>query len=174
MLERPAARSIDERDCLLDQVAVLWRDGLSQSRIAEALGFTDRGTVSGAIDRARKAGDNRFPPRPRLPGQTRELRLERDRERKARKRAGLPPAANPASKIRVVKPAGEEVGNRRRVSPSPKPVGLEQLEPGQCRYPVNDPAPHGEFLFCSAPALNGRYCLEHEAQTRVASRAPLR
>ena len=46
---RPAVvRSVDERNFLLDQIASLWRGGLSQSQIADELGFTDRGVVSGA------------------------------------------------------------------------------------------------------------------------------
>jgi hypothetical protein len=185
-IAKPTARPVDERDCLLEQVAKLWLDGLSQTQIAQALGFTDRGVISGLISRARKRNDSRFRQRPRQPGQTRERRLELDRARKARKRNGLPPlrppAANPAPKIRVVKPSGEEVGNRRRVSPSPeppKPRLLVELQLNLCRFPVSNPPPGrgNEMLFCSETVARpgANYCSRHaEIATRVVSRAPLR
>lgn len=38
-------------------------------------------------------------------------------------------------------------------------ASLLELEPGQCRWPVNDGAP---FLFCAAPSLRGSsYCACH-------------
>ena len=136
---------------------------------------------------AQKAGDLRFPSRPQPPGQTQELRLELDRIRKARKRAGppplRPPAPNPAPKVRVLKPAGAEVGNRRRVPATPeppKPRLLIELRPNTCKFPVSDPPPGrgGEMLFCSEPVARpgANYCGRHTeiARARVNSSASSR
>jgi hypothetical protein len=88
------------------------------------------------------------------------------------RRAGDPRFIAP----RAPKPAPpvvqQPLDRRALVVATPRaPVTFERLKPGMCRFPVNDPPPHGQFLFCSAPALNGRYCPDHEARTRVTLRA---
>jgi hypothetical protein len=47
----------------LDALAQLWAEDRSVSAISEALNIT-KGKVIGAVWRARKAGDERFQPRP--------------------------------------------------------------------------------------------------------------
>jgi len=43
------------------------------------------------------------------------------------------------------------------------PLTLLELEPGDCRWPVNDGSP---FLFCAAPAATGGpYCACHAAMS---------
>jgi hypothetical protein len=161
----------------VDELAERWTSGASATEIARATGLT-RGMVLGQVHRRRKAGDSRFSPRPRSPGQTRAERLEFDRVRKARKRAGLPPpAAKPQLKARVVKPAGEEVGDRRRVpAPVEKPRAprlLIDLGPLDCRWPVGE-APDGRHLFCGqARAPRRPYCPQCCARLS-SSLAPLR
>jgi hypothetical protein len=83
---------------------------LSQREIARRLNLK-AGTVSGLVARARAHGDRRFSSRP-----------------------------DPTPKVRVVKPAGEEVGNRRRVPPPapPKPRLLIDLGGADCRWPVGE------------------------------------
>jgi hypothetical protein len=51
---------------MIDAIAKLWKQGKPLSAIGEALGIS-RGQAAGAIDRARKAGDLRFPLRPSKP-----------------------------------------------------------------------------------------------------------
>ena len=156
----------------VDELAERWASGASATEIARAAGLT-RGMVLGQVHRRRKAGDSRFSPRPRSPGQTRAERLEADRVRKARRRAGLPPLP----KVRVVKPAGEEVGNRRRVpAPVEKPRAprlLIDLGPLDCRWPVGEAA-DGRHLFCGQARVPRRpYCLQCCARLS-SSLAPLR
>jgi hypothetical protein len=177
MIDR-AEKFTPENVALLDAIEPLWRDdSLSMLDIGERLGVS-RSRISGLIarERHRPGGAARFPARPK-PASTRlsarrrraiKAGMSSDDARVALPNAGRQLVRRPASapKPAVLKPA-----------PVEKPRALAtfaQLKPGQCRFPVNDPLPHGEFLFCSAPALNGRYCSEHEAKTRVGLRASLR
>jgi hypothetical protein len=157
----------------LDELAERWASGASATEIARAAGLT-RGMVLGQVHRRRKAGDSRFSPRPRSPGRTRAERLELDRVRKARRRAGLPP---PPPKVRVVKPAGEEVGNRRRVpAPVEKPRAprlLIDLGPLDCRWPVGEAA-DGRHLFCGQARTPRRPYCPQCCSRLSASLAPLR
>src|SRR4029077_2304827 len=96
-----------------------------------------RSIVAGRIDRARKAGDPRFAPRPPRP------RAE-------------PP------KVRIIKPAGEAVGNVRTLYPAPelssRPRLLINLKSTDCRWPTGAAA-DGRHLFCGQPQAPGRpYC----------------
>jgi hypothetical protein len=78
-----------------DQLAEMWAAGASFTDMGRKLGVS-RSIVAGRIDRARKSGDPRFAPRPP------ESRAE-------------PP------KVRIIKPAGESVGNVRAPELSSKP-----------------------------------------------------
>jgi hypothetical protein len=49
---------------MIDAVATLWTENRSLSEIAEAVGVS-RSQIAGAVWRARKAGDQRFAPRPK-------------------------------------------------------------------------------------------------------------
>ena len=95
---------------MIDQLAALWSQGKALSAIAKSLGVS-RGKVAGAIDRERKAGNSRFRSRP-----------------------------PPPTKARVVRPADENIGNRRArpaaQSTPPRPKLLIDLRPGQCLWPV--------------------------------------
>ena len=133
-----------------DQLAELWSSGASLTDIGVKLGKS-RSVIAGRIARARARGDLRFAPRP--------------------------PKPKAAPQIRRLKPAGEEVGNRRRVpdAPAPQPATLVELQAGRCKFPVSDPPPgHGvEMLFCAAPVaqFGANYCELHELVARVSSSA---
>jgi hypothetical protein len=47
------------------------------------------------------------------------------------------------------------------VTPVETRVGLLELKPGQCKFPIGDPK-SADFAFCGQPAVSGRrYCAEH-------------
>jgi hypothetical protein len=70
----------------------MWAENRPLSEIAEAIGVS-RSAIAGRIDRARRAGDARFAPRP------------------AKK-------PEPAAKARQVKPVAEAVGNASPLKPA--------------------------------------------------------
>ena len=129
----------------LDAIAELWRQReLSLSAIGDRLGLS-RGQVVGKIDRARRAGDERFKPRPSRP-------------KVAPGRDGNLPGAG---KTRKLKPIDEHVGNSRPLPPAPEPSGprlLIDLDWRGCRWPMGE-APDSRHLFCGRPQASGRpYC----------------
>jgi hypothetical protein len=141
------ARSGDGLRLLLDQIAEMWAANESMSGIGDKLGGVTRNRIAGLIDRAREKGDVRFRPRIRPPGQTREQRVEADRERYRRRR--------PSAVQRVVEDVAPivEEPTPAGATPAPRPATLIELESGQCKYAVTDP-PLGravETLFCAAP-----------------------
>ena len=142
----------------IEQLRSLWRDGLSASQIAAALGGVTRNAVIGKAHRlgltgrpspikSRPAGM----PRPRV----RRPKLERPQV------AARPAAAAPARRI------------------EPAPVELEDM-PGAtiltltdriCKWPVGDPR-DTNFHFCGRVSAEGvPYCTEH---ARRAYQAPAR
>ena len=129
---------------MIDAVATMWAENRPLSEIAEAIGVS-RSAIAGRIDRARRAGDARFAPRP----------------------AKLKP--EPAAKARQVKPVAEVVGKARPANPV-WPVRengylLIEMDSRQCRFAVNSSASKGELhRFCGAPTPPGSaYCREHKA-----------
>jgi hypothetical protein len=152
------ARSEDELRRILDRIAVLWIDGMSQKEVARALGMNlTRSIVAGLIARARANGDVRFLPRPRPPRQTRARRLEADREGHRRQRL---------SAARRVAEVGAPIVTESPLLPAPTPSGpvpFERLQVGQCKYVVNDAERSSGFLFCSQPVekLGANWCPEH-------------
>lgn len=45
----------------------------------------------------------------------------------------------------------------------PLNIALMELNAQTCRWPVNDPEPKGEYLFCGHPKKYGSYCAHHAA-----------
>lgn len=45
----------------------------------------------------------------------------------------------------------------------PLDVRMMDLTSDSCRWPVNDPEPKGEYLFCGHPKKYGSYCAHHAA-----------
>jgi len=125
---------------VIDAVATLWAENRPLSEIAEAVGVS-RSVVAGAIHRARRNGDRRFPSRPN-------------------------PTPKPsASKDRKVKPSAPVA------EASVKPVRFVDLRPGRCHWPINDAprGQTNLFLFCGASvATRGEsYCPRHAELTRA-------
>ena len=49
----------------------------------------------------------------------------------------------------------------RRLADAPLNLRMMDLEADSCRWPVNDPPPRGEHLFCGHPKRFGSYCAAH-------------
>lgn len=141
-MSRPSAWTED----MLVRAEQLWRDGLSASKIAMKIGSISRHAVIGMAGR-RKWGK-------------RQERIGSERQKKRR---------NPFY------PFGHRTKQRSQVPLPPKPprqpplppdvrnLTLMELTPRTCKWPVNDPPPRGEYLFCGAPkdAGAGPYCCWH-------------
>ena len=158
----PPTRSEDDLRRLLDQIAEMWLDGMSQAQVAEALQLS-RGIVSGLISRARVRGDDvRFLSRPRPPRQPRARRLEADREHYRRQH---PSAARRVAEIEAL--VVKELPLRPAPAPS-GPVSFAELQAGQCKFVVNDAERSSGFLFCAQPVekFGANWCPEHAAKVR--------
>ena len=131
---------------MIDAVATLWAGNRSLSEIAEAVGVS-RSQIAGAVWRARKAGDQRFAPRPPI----------------------CKPRSRPKS--RKLKPVGELVSNAPPSPPKP-PVPFASLRRDQCRFVVNGAPRTAEFWFCAQPVATwgGNYCRQHAELTRAPGR----
>jgi GcrA cell cycle regulator len=122
----------------------LWRDGLSASQVAKALGGVTRNAVIGKIHRlglsGRAAGGViRRPAAPRPP-------------RQLRPRSPTPSrlaAANPVM-LPVEAPEGPGLASC-----------LEQLGAHACRWPIGDPKAE-TFSLCGRAAESGPYCVRHD------------
>ena len=126
----------------LDEIAALWRQNISSSRIASQLGMT-KGTVCGMMFRARKAGDPRFPERPAVFG-------PRPRREKPVQIAFVPDLSHLVKAL----PPRARFGR----------VLLMDLRPHECRYPTETLGPRGEYFFCGAPKAptSEAYCEDHQ------------
>ena len=120
----------------------LWREGLSASQIARALGGgVTRSAVIGKIHRLGLGGraiPSAPPSRPRP-----EVRPR--------------PMFQHAAPMRPPGSAASEPGK-----PPPK-IGsatVLTVRRGQCRWPIGDPAADN-FLLCGGAAVRGAYCAEH-------------
>jgi hypothetical protein len=133
-----------------DQLAELWAAGATFTDMGLKLGES-RNTIAGRIDRARKSGDPRFGPRPPKP-------------------KAEPP------KVRIIKPAGEAVGNVRSLHPAPEPSRprlLINLKSTDCRWPTGAAA-DGRHLFCGQPQAPGVHIASAIAELSALRLRPFR
>ena len=65
------------------------------------------------------------------------------------------------------KPKSRIVCTEADISLASTPLGLSMMDLGQehCRWPVNEPEPKGEYLFCGHPKKYGSYCTHHAAMS---------
>lgn len=144
----------DER---VEKLTDLWKAGLSCSLIAKELGGgATKNSVIGKVQRLKLPGRmtvNQLPrgpePRPGRRGPDRTMRITKNRRIALGK-----PLKLAAPKKAKEKPRGEAW----EPIPGVTLVSLIDLEPGQCRWPVGNEAPH---LFCGAHADHGPYCHHH-------------
>ncbi|MFN3885297.1 MAG: GcrA family cell cycle regulator [Rhodocyclaceae bacterium] len=129
----------DER---VDRLKSLWKDGLSASQVARALGGVTRNAVIGKVHRLGLSGRAR-PPRPG----SRNAGAATKRGRAPRRR--LTPVLRPWPLV---------------VEPAPV-LGLSDVAsigPHACRWPIGDPKAPG-FALCGRRAERGAYCAPHGA-----------
>lgn len=136
----------DERTELLLKLEA---EGVSRSEVAKRIGTT-RSAVIGKLFRLNGA------------------KQSRPRSRK-KKGSIVKPSAN-ASKLHLTIPAAKELRRlaeemKAAIPPEPRYVDgvrLQDLPDDGCRWPVNEPAPGEEHLFCGDQKKLGRsYCEKH-------------
>jgi hypothetical protein len=146
----------------LDAIAALWalEPQLPLSAIASELGAT-RGAIAGRIQRARRAGDLRFGPRP--PGNQHGSNAASDRQprlRPSKPKRVVEPAPVVEPLLGLVKIAGQADAPVLRETG----VSLIELAANGCRYPVNESGP---IRFCGARCEFGKsWCSRHAAIVR--------
>ncbi len=126
----------------IDTLSSLWRDGLSASQVAKALGGVTRNAVIGKVHRlglgGRVAGGVvRMPATPRPPRPS-PIRVAR---------SPSPQLARPVVAL-VEPPEGPGLVSR-----------LEHIGAHCCRWPIGDPKADS-FSFCGRPAGDGPYLAE--------------
>ncbi|WP_287994214.1 GcrA family cell cycle regulator [Acidiphilium sp.] len=133
-----------------------WANGLSFSRIAARLKGRSRSAVCGLVQRE---GWNAL--RPSTPQRATEVKISK-----------RPPPARETGPRRVLRSPDRQVAVAAlkppaAAPPAPPPealnLRLEDLGPGQCRYPVAGERP--PYLFCGAPA-QGSWCAHHKHRIR--------
>lgn len=146
----------------VEQLKALWKDGLSCTQIANAMGGTTRNAVIGKVHRlklskrreARHTGPLRQRP-PRIPHPV-----------KARVR----PQPKPTEKPRQIKPDIAPEPFEFSVSawqplPGSRPVTMEHMT--GCKWPVGHPYGTETALFCNCEPMEGKpYCREHAERSR--------
>ena len=142
----------DER---MEELRKLWGEGLSASQIANSLGGVSRNAVIGKIHRLGLSGRVKTPRSP-----ARRPTAARPAKPKAQARV----MAVGSTVVKVVEGEVPEPVIEPRVAeivPINGGVGLLDLKPGCCRWPVGDPADEN-FRFCGAKTgPNDTYCQAH-------------
>ena len=165
----------DER---IDELRKLWADGLTASQIASSLGGISRNAVIGKIHRLGLSG--------RAKATSQQVRVRKRRiaaERPAYpspapRRAVAIAAGNTALKAVVVEAAAPHAVPRAAPEPKPvfaavivplrEPVGLMELKPDHCRWPIGHPG-DADFRFCGLKSPAGQpYCAGHAAKAHAA------
>jgi GcrA cell cycle regulator len=138
----PAA-AIAWSDDRIEMLVKCRADGLSARQTAVEMGFITRNAVLGKVHRLGLA----MPDRPIQP------RKKRHQPYKPRPKT-TPPKYSEC--IEVVRLRCSEI--------APRNLMLVDLEPGDCRYPINDSSP---YIFCGHEQLEGsKYCRQHTALSR--------
>lgn len=135
----------------VEQLTSLWRDGLSCSRIAEALGHAV--TRNAVIGKAHRLG-----------------LLSR--------KTPIKPARQRVPSRAAIRPRKYVLPPRAPVvildAPPPPLIALTALTDETCRFPVGDPKVQG-FGFCGVQVQEGSpYCPAHHVRTHSASVGPRR
>lgn len=135
----------------VERLKALHARGLSCSIMAYEIGGVSRNAVIGKLHRLGLSNasstihrDNQFGRKPRKPRE-KTVRIVR--------------ANGNSNKMRMFTAAKIEVEALRCAEVDPLKVSLIDLDPHQCRYPVNDVSP---FLFCGHQKMDGSsYCAPH-------------
>lgn len=135
----------------------LWAVGHSAGQISKELGTRSRGAVTGRLMRmgqTRRKTRLGPPAAPKAP-----------REPRQRAKPYAPPVAGGLSSVALAALLAPVALRGER-------VGIADLEPGDCRWPLGDPQ-ETSFGYCAAEHVLGRpYCAGHMALAYVAPRGP--
>jgi GcrA cell cycle regulator len=164
----------DER---IDELRKLWADGLTASQIASSLGGISRNAVIGKIHRLGLSG--------RIKATSQQVRAKKRRVAAERPAYATPSpaprrsfavaAGNTALKAVVVEEDAAPLARPEAVpAPAPRPaavivplrepVGLMELKPSHCRWPIGHPG-DPDFRFCGLKSPTGQpYCAGHAAK----------
>lgn len=141
-----------------------WARGLSDTKIAKELGpnFT-RNQVAGMIHRLRRNGDTGFPSRivTRSAAEIEAAAAKAKRAREDRRTVVVKsPRAAPVYRPWLDAPAIEPEGGWQ--PKNDQRLGVVDLEPNHCRWPIGDPKTDADFHFCGDDKLPGQsYCTYH-------------
>ena len=127
-------------DDRVERLKALWKDGLSASQVAKALGGVTRNAVIGKLHRLKLTGSRPTLPRPRRLSSPRPPRPARRLRRPSL--APLVPAA-------AAPPEGPGLFR-----------SFTELKPRCCKWPIGDPL-GGEFSLCGRPTDGRPYCAGH-------------
>lgn len=138
----------------VEMLTKLDSEGLSMAQIAERLGDVSRNAVIGKLTRLRKRKARAMGTLPKVAQIKPDRTSKPYQSTRVKEAAGLRTAPKHTPRLpQVHLPALRSLE-----------VPLVELEPGQCRYPTNDPAPFEGHLFCGHPAKEGSpYCACHHA-----------
>lgn len=148
----------------ITKVIKLFNDGFSMGMIAEDTGRS-RGSISGKIDRARKAGLLR----PAVEKTTAQSRNVFQSHKNLRANTGLIAKGLMPRPVRLIVVAKKE-RVRLRLIESDTAVTFAELEFHHCRFPFGDPK-LSDFRFCGKNKCHeSPYCVEHkQLVTRTAT-----
>lgn len=142
-------------DQRIEQLKLLWGDGLSATQIVDAMGCGTRNGVLGKVHRLR------------LPGRVRQERaaIKPTKPRTGRliRNSGVIALAEKAreTSLRVI--------DRQAIADAAIAVqgGIPFLDIAreQCRWPLTESRPLARFRFCGKRATDGSYCGEHRARS---------
>lgn len=146
----------------ITKVIKLFNDGFSMGMIAEDTGRS-RGSISGKIDRARKAGLLR----PAVEKTTAQSRNVFQSHKNLRANTGLIAKGLMPRPVRLIVVAKKE-RVRLRLIESDTAVTFAELEFHHCKWPLGDPK-RSDFRFCGCRRLTDKpYC---ETHTTLADRS---
>jgi GcrA cell cycle regulator len=147
----------------------LWEGGMSASDIAARIGAASRSSILSKVNRSGWKGPNSWADKPKGSPRPREAttpRTSRSNFKFGRKSDG---DKAPAAVVAPSLPEPSEMA--AQVFGAAGGRSLLDLRPGDCRWPVGDPA-MSEFRFCGAGRISGfSYCADH---CRVAYVGPKR
>lgn len=129
--------------------------GLSRNAVIgrlHRLGIRDGKTVKKRVLKKKKAEIKRFTQLKRQPTVIDDWAPEEKR--------AVAPSPPRKTKSRIVCTEADS-----SLASVPLDVRMMDLTSNSCRWPVNDPEPKGEYLFCGHPKKYGSYCAHHAAMS---------
>lgn len=154
--------SIGWTDERVETLKSLWGQGLSATQVADRLGGTTKNAVLGKLDRLglHRSKESASAARSR----SGKKQTDRMREGRAKARQAIGVRATTEADVVQARNNYDAALARMEAANDVARKSLEDLDFGDCRWPVGDPGTRG-FGFCAAPKLHGLpYCGRHAAR----------